>query len=337
MVDDVNNIDEKSQLVEKYFSHIDSVKADFNDIGKVDPDIKESFEHACALIENYKSNLAECESAYAEAKSDETKLAEFQENIPKLYKENIKPKMEEATSEMDVLVQKQNDRTTQIFFTTAKSVLIVIALLIFILVIGMVAIKKMQNVARNAAVKLQKRSDEVDRASKKLDQSRSKTRAMAFTNILTGMKNRYALEEDLSSRLQSDNFSIANFDFDHFRNFCEMYGRDFGDSFLSVIAERLKNDFAGSAEIYNIGNDEFTFLFDCGLGVAQINDLTQKIADTMSSYYTISNVTAQLSVSGCLYHFSAGDYTTAGSLISKLDSTMRVAKNNGGNTILNAN
>ena len=152
--------------------------------------------------------------------------------------------------------------------------------------------------------------------------------------MLTGLKNRYALEEDLEPRLEKDSFYISNFDFDNFRGFNEVYGRNMGDALMAAVAERLKNDFGEHAEIYNITSDEFTFVFKPSVSGAQATNMTQRIFEAMSGYYTIENVTVQLNVSGCTYHYLAGEYISMNSLLSKMDSVMHQAKSNGGKTVL---
>ena len=152
-------------------------------------------------------------------------------------------------------------------------------------------------------------------------------------NILTGMKNRYALDNDVSSRLETDRFNIAVFDLDNFRSINDTYGYDFGDEYLAAVAENLKEQFTSIAEIYNITGNEFCFLFNRDISENQAMVHAQKIQAAMSGPYDIMNLTVQLTASGAVYHYLPGDCLNVNSLLVKLDTTMRGVKMNGGNMV----
>lgn len=334
MINDVEQTDSQSQRLGELFQDIGKSRGEFAALGDVDKDVEKQFDEALTAVNSYKDVLMTIRTDYEMAHGDQAKLAEFAEGIYPQYKAKIEPKMNEATDKMNQTVEAQKESALNTFFTKAQSVVIVLALMILILVIGIIAITMMQRAAKRAAVELQKRAEEIEETSKKLFASRNKTKAIAFTNVLTGLKNRYALEEDVGSRLEGENFNLCNFDFDNFRNFNEVYGRDFGDEFLSVISERLKNEFSEYAEIYNITVDEFLFVFKENVNSTQANELTQKIFGVLTASYTVYNVTVQMTASGCSYHYIAGECMSLNSLLSKMDATMHNAKNNGGNTVL---
>ncbi len=337
LLSDPYKMDDTVKEVTNYFAKVDSAKEDFAKISNPAPEIKERFDNACSYIEEYRALLKKYQSQYVLAEESPELLEQFAESLPKAYDTEVGPLMNRVTKEMDAAVEQQREDTINIFFKTAQSFLLVIALLILIYVVGIISLIRMDKAAKRAALELKKRADEIEETSKKLSKSRSKTKAVAFTNILTGLKNRYALEEDLSSRLETENFHIVNFDIDNFRTYNETYGRDFGDELLSTISEKLKAEFSQYAEIYNITCDEFSFVFKSDISPAQAMDITQKIAVVMSSAYTIYNITVQVTVSGCAYHYTAGECTSLNSLLLKMDNAMHAAKSNGGNTIFEAN
>lgn len=337
LLSDPYTMDDTVKEVTDYFAKVDSAKEDFEKISRPAPEIKERFDKACSYIEEYRALLKKYQSQYVLAEESPELLEQFAESLPRAYDTEVGPLMNRVTKEMDAAVEQQREDTTNIFFKTAQSFLLVIILLILIYVVGIISLIRMDKAAKRAALELKKRADEIEETSKKLSKSRSKTKAVAFTNILTGLKNRYALEEDLSSRLETENFHIVNFDIDNFRTYNETYGRDFGDELLSTISEKLKTEFSQYAEIYNITCDEFSFVFNTSISPAQAMDLTQKIAVVMSSAYTIYNITVQVTVSGCAYHYTAGECTSLNSLLLKMDNAMHAAKSNGGNTIFEAN
>lgn len=337
MITDIDATPTQSEQMAALFKDIGMTTGEFKQIRQKDPEVDKQFTDALGTIDEYKAAVAQAREQYELAANDPDKLEEFSANIFPMYKAQIEPKMNEATDKMSQTVERQKETAVNTFYTKAQSVVFVLALMILILVIGVIAIVMMERAAKRAAIELQKRAEEIEETKKKLSRSRDKTMAMAYTNVLTDMKNRYALEEDIAPRLESENLFLVNFDYDNFRNFNEVYGRDFGDAFLSMVAERLKEEFSDYAEIYNITSDEFAFVFKPEISGAQADAYAQKIKEVLSANYTVSNVTVQLTVSGCTYRYNAGECLTLNSLLSKMDGVMHTAKNNGGNTILEVN
>ena len=67
--------------------------------------------------------------------------------------------------------------------------------------------------------------------------------ALAFSDELTGLKNRYWLEKNSHSILLSDRFmqyAIVSFDINRFDIINECYGRETGYAIIRNIAEGLK-------------------------------------------------------------------------------------------------
>lgn len=324
------------------FEDIAKTQGEFRSISSLDKDVIERFNVAYDSIMSYRTVLLRYSSQFGLIATEQNtelrakQLAQFKEDFIANYPIEIEPLKNKSALLIGDVVEKQLDVTANIFYSTARSIIIVVALLISTLALGITAIHMMQRNAKRTASELQKRADTLVKTEEKLEQTRSKTRAIAYMNVLTGLKNRYALEEDLVKRLPKDDFHIANFDFDNFRSFNETYGRNFGDEFLALVAEQLKNEFSKYADIYNITSDEFTFVFKSTISGSQASHIVQKIQEVMTKSYTVCNVTVHLNVSGCTYHYIAGEYSSINSLLSKMDGVKRAAKNNGGNIILEA-
>ena len=156
---------------------------------------------------------------------------------------------------------------------------------------------------------------------------------IALTNILTGMKNRYSLEDDLAGRLETDQFNIGVFDIDNFRIINDTYGYEFGDEYLSAIGEMLTEEFSDSATIYNITSNEFCFVFNDDIPDSQAQRIADKIRATLSTPITIESITVQCTASGSIYHYLPNDCLNVSSLLLKMDNVMHNAKRNGGNMI----
>lgn len=85
---------------------------------------------------------------------------------------------------------------------------------------------------------------------------------LATLDVLTGLRNRRALENDILSLIElsnrySENTSIIMFDLDHFKNVNDSYGHDAGDEVLKVLSRLTEEVVRGSDLIYRIGGEEF--------------------------------------------------------------------------------
>lgn len=78
---------------------------------------------------------------------------------------------------------------------------------------------------------------------------------MAYTDELTGLSGRRALEEHL--RQLGGHYVIAMLDVDHFKKFNDRYGHDTGDQVLRLVASRLQQC-AGGGKAFRYGGEEFS-------------------------------------------------------------------------------
>lgn len=78
--------------------------------------------------------------------------------------------------------------------------------------------------------------------------------SMAYTDELTGLPGRRALEEHL--RQLGGHYVIAMLDVDHFKKFNDRYGHDTGDQVLRLVASRLQQC-AGGGKAFRYGGEEF--------------------------------------------------------------------------------
>ena len=254
-------------------------------------------------------------------------------SLTDIYTQDIYP-LKTTASEM--LVATININGADSSRKQAKSAKIFIyteLIMALILILGELAIFIIASRTKKVRAELEEREKNLQEVGAKLKSTRQKASDLALTNLLTGMKNRYALENDISGRLETDRFNIAVFDMDNFRIINDTYGYEFGDEYLSAIAEKLKDEFGDVAEIYNITGNEFCFLFNKEYTESQSMAFVQKIHTVMSSPFTVLNLTVQLTVSGAAYHYLPGDCLNVNSLLVKLDTTMRNAKMNGGNMV----
>ncbi|MBQ8123453.1 MAG: GGDEF domain-containing protein [Ruminococcus sp.] len=331
IIADIGTEQSKSAIADSIVKSFDSIDAKLDTFetyeGLSDATLKRC-RHARVFLEAYRKRLTAFREQYNSPEG-------FSEGISlkDMYTQDIYP-LETTATEMLIATiginaantARQQARTRQIFYVTE---LIMGALL----VVGELIIFLFAKRSKKVQQELEEREKNLQEVGAKLRSTRQKASDLALTNLLTGMKNRYALDNDISGRLESDRFNIAVFDMDNFRIINDTYGYEFGDEYLAAIAEKLKEEFGEVAEIYNITGNEFCFLFNKEYTESQSMAFVQRIHSVMSSPFTVLNITVQLTVSGAAYHYLPGDCLNVNSLLVKLDTTMRNAKMNGGNMV----
>ena len=133
-----------------------------------------------------------------------------------------------------------------------------------------------------------KRQAEVDALTERLHLLENETnalqrrvaeeRAQAFTDALTGVPNRMALEDRVEqevarSRRFGTPLSLAVLDVDHFKKINDTYGHLAGDKVLRTLAEKLSQNIRETDFLARYGGEEFVVLMpgaepDAALGVA---------------------------------------------------------------------
>lgn len=81
-------------------------------------------------------------------------------------------------------------------------------------------------------------------------------------DIVTGLLNRQAYENELTQIEQKGRAAVIMFDVDNFKITNDSYGHSFGDYCLRELAEIINSVFSDSGNCYRIGGDEFCYLSD---------------------------------------------------------------------------
>lgn len=282
------------------------------------------YEEAKDYISALRTKLSGYESKLLDINIEEAKNVYTQEiNI---FQQSAIDKFNSAMDINANYIKEQKKKSTMFFK-------IVIGIMSALLIIGEIGIIIASRISKKAKAEISEKQKQAESANKKFKRSQEKIEDIVYKNILTGMKNRYALENDIGERLQGEPFNMAMFDMDNFRNINDTYGYDFGDEYLVQIAEKLQNDFGEYAEIYNICGNQFFVLFNSGISKEKSINLSKNIFTTMGMAYNIGNIGIQLSVSGSAYNYLPGECPNLDSLLIKMDNIIRNIKANGGNSM----
>ena len=317
-----------------HFAVIEGAMSDFEELDTSDKAMRR-YNHAKVVINTYRARLEKFSAMWNEAGGGEADVSEqvFGGDMKALYTQDIYPLQVTASEMLLATIDIVNDATEEKMDDNRRNTYILMGLMLLIAVLSEIAIFIVAKRASKARADLEEREKNLREVDAKLKSTRQKASDLAVMNILTGMKNRYALDNDISERLESDRFNIAVFDMDNFRSINDTYGYDFGDEYLIAVADRLKNEFGSMAEIYNITGNEFCFVFNKEISESQAMGIVQNIHAVMCSPYDVLNLTVQLPTSGSVYHYLPGDCLNVNSLLVKLDTALRNAKLNGGNMI----
>ncbi|MBR3448688.1 MAG: diguanylate cyclase [Oscillospiraceae bacterium] len=226
---------------------------------------------------------------------------------------------EDAKQSLDTLFEKSDEATYQFFCRVGQSFLFVLLFLILTMAAGLYAIARSKKRDYAFALKLQN-------SKQKTANIRQKAVEIAYTNVVTGLKNRYALDEKLDERIKAEDVTIVMYNFNNFKSLNENYGRDFADEFVSEVAKKIVTALGKQAEVFSTDIDELCVLFSKELPKSRTNSMAQKILEMLSQPVRIRSATVQLTAAGCICHCSVNSYTSASSLFIAIDHGMRRAK-----------
>ena len=159
----------------------------------------------------------------------------------------------------------------------------------------------------------------------------------ATHDALTGLPNRYLLEERLNQALSQvrgkrSRVGVAYFNLDHFKDINETLGHPVGDELLIQVAERLKQRLRLNDTLARMGNDEFvSILNDLEDGV-EVFEEALKLRSAFEAPFQVEGRELYLTVSIGLsiYPADAQDATT---LLKNANTALDFAKAGGKNSI----
>ena len=309
----------------KRYGNIIAAEHQFEAIEDLNPTVLKRYNYAKSLITAFKDKLDSLGTKNVKEGNEEM--------MADILKQEIYPLQTTASEMLISTIDVVNVETAKMNAANTKRAFALMTVMMIVAILGEIAVWLFARRAKKIRAELEEREKNLAEVDAKLKATRQKASDLAVINVLTGMKNRYALDSDVSDRLETGRFNIAVFDMDNFRSINDTYGYDFGDEYLAAVAEKLKEEFGDVAEIYNITGNEFCFLFNSSVTESQAMGIAQNIQRVMSSPYEVLNLAVQLPCSGAVYHYLPGDCLNVNSLLVKLDTALRSVKMNGGNMI----
>lgn len=158
---------------------------------------------------------------------------------------------------------------------------------------------------------------------------------LANFDTLTGLPNRQMFrdrlnQEVLNTRRRNSAAALLFIDLDGFKQVNDLFGHDAGDMLLLQAAQRIKQCVRDTDTVARLGGDEFTIILGDLHSTDHVEQVAQKVLDTLARPFSIGSEKAFLSGSIGI-SLCPNDAETPEELIRKADQAMYAAKRGGKN------
>jgi diguanylate cyclase (GGDEF)-like protein/PAS domain S-box-containing protein len=156
---------------------------------------------------------------------------------------------------------------------------------------------------------------------------------MALHDALTGLPNRTLLQDCLAQAIQlargtEQHVAVLMLDLDRFKFVNDSFGHHAGDLLLETVSARLKGSLRESDIVARLGGDEFVIALPSVAGNQEVEQVAQKILETLSEPFQIEGHTLRISASiGIAQH--PVDAENPADLLKTADAAMYQAKAQG--------
>ena len=280
-------VSESISQIEASYQEITEYAQKFRQINlnNIDRDIPGEFDEAREKIELYYSKVME-------------KLKEVEngnESADVLHGLEMGELQENAGTTIRKLFEKQDEATYVFFCKIGQRFLLVPLFLILTMSAGLFTISKSKKRDYEYALDLQSNKRKAEKVKKKAQE-------LIYTNVLTGMKNRYALGAKIKERMVTEDVTVVLFSYNKFKSINEYYGREFADEFILAVSQKLLAKFGDQAEFFSTETDEICVLFNKDVPKSETIHLANRISALLSKPYQIRGAVLQLNAAGCICH-----------------------------------
>ncbi|ADU32213.1 EAL domain-containing protein [Evansella cellulosilytica] len=166
------------------------------------------------------------------------------------------------------------------------------------------------------------------------NQSRKEVEYRANHDILTGLPNRYHIEQLLEQEIvtcdeNDQSLALMFMDLDRFKILNDTMGHQIGDQLLIQTAIRLQQHVCENCTVGRLGGDEFLILSK-DASIEKVSNIAKKILKDMANPFIINSKEFFTSPSIGISVYPK-DGQTKDDIIKHADTAMYVAKENGGN------
>ncbi len=165
----------------------------------------------------------------------------------------------------------------------------------------------------------------------------SRVQRLAYNDELTGLPNRarfmeFLADAQVKARSRGSRFGLLFLDLDGFKEINDSLGHDAGDELLQQVAQRIRACLRQADRLARFGGDEFLVLIDPVRRRKDVELVTRKILQAVSTPLKLQGLVASVSASiGIAIYPDDGDDPQR--LLKNADAAMYQAKQNGRNAL----
>ncbi len=178
-------------------------------------------------------------------------------------------------------------------------------------------------------------SQKIEHQKRELEQANARLASMASTDVLTGLRNRRAMEEALSRSLADatpNGLSIILLDVDHFKQFNDTFGHPEGDEVLRQVGLALLTASRPTEVVARFGGEEFLVL----LPTANV-DVAMRVAERMRRAIEAGPWPKRLVTASFGVATYTGPADTDVALLAMADEALYASKHGGRNRVTHFN
>lgn len=168
--------------------------------------------------------------------------------------------------------------------------------------------------------------------NKRLQGAKTVAEEQAYTDSLTGLANRRALERHIARLLRRNRagaFAVMQIDLDFFKQVNDTYGHAAGDHVLKTVSERLLDVMRPTDMVARIGGDEFVIVVSDFHDETTLSDIGERIIRTVGKPIPFEDIRCKVgaSIGACIVSSSAD--TGAEDILSAADRALYLSKEQG--------
>lgn len=168
--------------------------------------------------------------------------------------------------------------------------------------------------------------------AERLHDSKMAAEEKAFTDALTGLKNRRAIDQMLTGLTQAaacEAFSLMHVDLDHFKQVNDTQGHAAGDHVLLHVADVLTHETRTGDLVARVGGDEFIVIFRNCSDLVFLNRIALRIIGRLQRPVMFKGRSCRISASIGISVSSHYDVPNAWRMLNDADKATYVSKRQG--------
>ncbi len=172
--------------------------------------------------------------------------------------------------------------------------------------------------------------NEFRRLNHRLEGAKVAAEVQAFTDTLTGLKNRRAMDHILNRYSETgESFALMQMDLDYFKQVNDTLGHAAGDLVLEEVARILTEETREQDTIVRAGGDEFVLIFHRLTDARDISGIAARILDRLAEPILFGDQPCNISASIGVAISSEYEHPDIDTMLKDADKATYASKNSG--------